>query len=176
MRCFFLSRIPYTSMIVWKIHNKRIYFCFVRNYWVSFKFLKSPIFFKQNVPCDKKVELVNRLSETGLTRIEVTSFVSPKWIPQLADAKMVMAEIKRNPLVRYSVLTPNLKGFKDAVCLILKSTAKLNQLKFVISHFSWAFELQYKSQPYFFIQSSLILKLRKLQYLVPPPKRLAKRT
>lgn len=61
---------------------------------------------------------MNKLSETGLKRIEVTSYVSPKWVPQLADAKQVMKHIKRNPTIRYSTLTPNLKGFKDAVGLI----------------------------------------------------------
>ena len=63
-----------------------------------------------------KVAFVNRLSQTGLRRIEVTSFVSPKWVPQLADSKAVMSSIQRNTLVRYSTLTPNLKGLRDAVC------------------------------------------------------------
>lgn len=70
---------------------------------------------KQQVPTDKKIEFVDRLTSTGLKRIEVTSFVSPKWVPQLADAKLVMQQIKRNPTVRYSTLTPNLKGYRDAV-------------------------------------------------------------
>ena len=64
----------------------------------------------------KKVEFVDRLSLTGLRRIEVTSFVSPKWVPQLADSKAVMSGIQRHPLVRYSTLTPNLKGLRNAVC------------------------------------------------------------
>lgn len=55
------------------------------------------------------------MSKTGLTRIEATSFVSPKWVPQLSDAKRVMEQIDRNPLVRYSTLTPNLKGLQDAI-------------------------------------------------------------
>ena len=71
---------------------------------------------KQFVNTEKKVQFVNKLSETGLKRIEVTSFVSPKWVPQLADAKQVMKQINRDPSIRYSVLTPNIKGFKDAVC------------------------------------------------------------
>ena len=62
-----------------------------------------------------KVDFVNKLSEAGLKRIEVTSFVSPKWVPQLSDAKEVMRQIKRDPSIRYSVLTPNIKGFKEAV-------------------------------------------------------------
>lgn len=70
---------------------------------------------KQQVPTEKKIEFVDRLSSTGLKRIEVTSFVSPKWVPQLADAKLVMQRIKRSPAVRYSTLTPNIKGYKDAV-------------------------------------------------------------
>jgi hypothetical protein len=56
-----------------------------------------------------KVELINRLSDAGLKQIEATSFVSPKWVPQLADAADVMANINRKPGVSYSVLTPNMK-------------------------------------------------------------------
>jgi hydroxymethylglutaryl-CoA lyase len=55
------------------------------------------------------------LSETGLTRIEATSFVSPKWVPQMGDASIVMKSIKRVKGVVYSVLTPNIKGLQDAV-------------------------------------------------------------
>lgn len=55
------------------------------------------------------------LSESGLTRIEATSFVSAKWVPQMSDAKLVMNGIKRAPGVVYSVLTPNIKGLQDAV-------------------------------------------------------------
>lgn len=70
---------------------------------------------KIQVDTQKKIEFVDRLSETGLKRIEVTSFVSPKWVPQLADSMTVMNAIKRNPHVRYSTLTPNLKGFQNAL-------------------------------------------------------------
>ena len=70
---------------------------------------------KQPVPAAVKVELVHRLQAAGLTDIEVTSFVSPKWVPQMADAASVMAGIQRLPGVRYSVLTPNLQGFQAAV-------------------------------------------------------------
>lgn len=70
---------------------------------------------KQYIPTEKKIEFVNKLSQTGLKRIEVTSFVSPKWVPQLADAKLVMQGIKRDPSIRYSTLTPNLIGYKQAV-------------------------------------------------------------
>lgn len=70
---------------------------------------------KQPVPAAVKVELVQRLQEAGLKEIEVTSFVSPKWVPQMADNAEVMAGIERRADVRYSVLTPNLKGFEAAV-------------------------------------------------------------
>ena len=70
---------------------------------------------KQMVPAAVKIELVHRLQEAGLTEIEVTSFVSPKWVPQMADNVEVMAGIQRKEGVRYSVLTPNLKGFEAAV-------------------------------------------------------------
>lgn len=70
---------------------------------------------KQPVPAAIKIELVHRLQAAGLTEIEVTSFVSPKWVPQMADNAEVMAGIARKPGVRYSVLTPNLKGFEAAI-------------------------------------------------------------
>ena len=70
---------------------------------------------KQPVPAAVKVELVHRLQAAGLTEIEVTSFVSPKWVPQMADNAEVMAAIARRPGVRYSVLTPNLKGLEAAL-------------------------------------------------------------
>src|SRR5690606_10716304 len=61
-----------------------------------------------------KIELIDRLSATGLQSIEATSFVSPKWVPQLADAAEVMAGIERKPGVRYPVLVPNLQGYERA--------------------------------------------------------------
>ena len=67
------------------------------------------------VPAEIKIGLVHRLQDAGLTEIEVTSFVSPKWVPQMSDAAEVMAGIQRKPGVRYSVLTPNMKGFEAAV-------------------------------------------------------------
>ena len=70
---------------------------------------------KQPVPAAVKVELVHRLQAAGLKEIEVTSFVSPKWVPQMADNAEVMAGIHREPDVRYSVLTPNLQGFEAAL-------------------------------------------------------------
>ena len=70
---------------------------------------------KQPVPAAVKIELVHRLQAAGLKDIEVTSFVSPKWVPQMADNAEVMAGISRQPDVRYSVLTPNLQGFEAAL-------------------------------------------------------------
>ena len=70
---------------------------------------------KETVPAAIKVALVHRLQEAGLKEIEVTSFVSPKWVPQMADNAEVMAGIERKKGVRYSVLTPNLKGFEAAL-------------------------------------------------------------
>jgi hydroxymethylglutaryl-CoA lyase len=62
-----------------------------------------------------KVELVQRLQAAGVTEIEVTSFVSPKWVPQMADGAAVMAAIERRAGVRYSVLVPNMKGLEAAL-------------------------------------------------------------
>ena len=70
---------------------------------------------KQPVPAAVKIELVHRLQDAGLSEIEVTSFVSPKWVPQMADNAEVMAGIVRKSGVRYSVLTPNMQGFDAAV-------------------------------------------------------------
>ena len=67
------------------------------------------------VPTDAKVEFINRLSRTGLARIEVTSFTSPKAIPMLADADEVMRRIDRVPGVEYTVLVPNVRGVERAL-------------------------------------------------------------
>jgi hydroxymethylglutaryl-CoA lyase len=69
---------------------------------------------KTTVPTAAKIELIDRLSATGLQTIEATSFVSPKWIPQLADAAEVYAGIARRPGVRYPVLVPNEQGYERA--------------------------------------------------------------
>jgi hydroxymethylglutaryl-CoA lyase len=66
------------------------------------------------VPTGVKVTLIDMLTDAGLPAIEATSFVSPKWVPQMADAADVMARIRRKPGVRYPVLTPNMKGFEAA--------------------------------------------------------------
>ena len=70
---------------------------------------------KQPVSASVKIELVQRLQNAGLKEIEVTSYVSPKWVPQMADNAEVMAGITRDSGVLYSVLTPNMKGFEAAV-------------------------------------------------------------
>ena len=69
----------------------------------------------QPVTTAQKIELILRLQDAGLREIEAASFVSPKWVPQMADSAAVMAGIERRPGVRYSVLTPNLKGFEVAL-------------------------------------------------------------
>ena len=70
---------------------------------------------KGDVPADVKIELVNRLTEAGFPNIEAASFVSPKWVPQMATSKEVMAGITRKPGVIYSALTPNMQGFEAAL-------------------------------------------------------------
>lgn len=69
---------------------------------------------KRLIPAADKIALVDLLSSAGFRRIEVTSFVSPKWVPQMGDAAQVMAGIARAPGVRYAVLTPNMKGYEGA--------------------------------------------------------------
>jgi hydroxymethylglutaryl-CoA lyase len=69
----------------------------------------------QPVPTAIKVELINRLADAGLPVIEATAFVSPKWVPQMADNADVMAAITRKPGVSYPVLVPNLKGLEGAI-------------------------------------------------------------
>jgi hydroxymethylglutaryl-CoA lyase len=70
---------------------------------------------KQPVPAAVKIELVDRLADCGLTAIEATAFVSPKWVPQMADAAEVMAGIRRHAGVNYPVLVPNEKGLESAI-------------------------------------------------------------
>jgi hydroxymethylglutaryl-CoA lyase len=72
---------------------------------------------KTMVPAAVKIELVERLAEAGFKNVESTSFVSPKWVPQMGDATEVMASIKRKPGVIYSVLVPNMKGFEGALAV-----------------------------------------------------------
>ena len=67
------------------------------------------------IATEKKVALVNMLSGAGFSRIEVASFVSPKWVPQMADSRHVLAQIERPPHVSFAALTPNLRGYEAAI-------------------------------------------------------------
>jgi hydroxymethylglutaryl-CoA lyase len=69
---------------------------------------------KGEVPTAIKLELIERLADAGIRSVEATAFVSPKWIPQMADHTEVLERIRRKPGVSYPVLTPNLKGFESA--------------------------------------------------------------
>jgi hydroxymethylglutaryl-CoA lyase len=69
----------------------------------------------KTISVDDKVTLINSLSNAGLTRIEVGSFVSPKWVPQMANTADVFAAITRADHARYSALTPNLRGLEGAL-------------------------------------------------------------
>ncbi|KAK2630814.1 hypothetical protein QOZ80_UnG0725140 [Eleusine coracana subsp. coracana] len=78
---------------------------------------------KNNVPTSVKIQLIHKLVAAGLSVVEATSFVSPKWVPQLADAKDVLSGIPQAPNVRFPVLTPNLRGFQSAVAAGAKEIA-----------------------------------------------------
>lgn len=78
---------------------------------------------KITIPTQVKIDLINRLSKTGLSTIEVTSFVSPKRIPQLADAAEVFSGILKVPNVHYPVLIPNLHGLENALTVNVKEIA-----------------------------------------------------
>ncbi|MFL6655382.1 MAG: hydroxymethylglutaryl-CoA lyase, partial [Sulfurifustis sp.] len=69
---------------------------------------------REPVPTAVKLELIERLGNAGLRTIEATAFVSPKWVPQMADNAQVMASLRRKPGVAYPVLVPNLKGYEAA--------------------------------------------------------------
>jgi len=69
------------------------------------------------IPTSVKVDFINALSDSGLQEIEVSSFVSPKWVPQLSDAVEVFVKIKRVPGVTYSALVPNMHGFERAMAV-----------------------------------------------------------
>ena len=70
---------------------------------------------KETIAAEVKIELVNRLSRAGFANVEAASFVSPKWVPQMATSTEVMAAIERKPGTLYSALTPNMKGFEAAL-------------------------------------------------------------
>ncbi len=78
---------------------------------------------KQLIATADKIELINRLSATGLRSIEATSFVSPKWVPQLADAADVFTGIQRRPGVSYPVLVPNEQGYERALAVGVEEVA-----------------------------------------------------
>ena len=69
----------------------------------------------RDIPVAEKIALVNKLSEAGFSRIEIASFVSPKWVPQMAGSAEVLEGITRKDGVRYAALTPNMRGYTDAV-------------------------------------------------------------
>ena len=68
-----------------------------------------------SVPAEVKIALIDRLSDAGFQVVEAGSFVSPKWVPQMADTAEVMAQIRRKPCVAYPVLVPNMKGLEAAI-------------------------------------------------------------
>lgn len=70
---------------------------------------------KRHIPTADKIALVDCLSRAGFRRIEIASFVSPKWVPQMADSAEVLAGIRRAPGVRYAALAPNMKGYEGAL-------------------------------------------------------------
>src|SRR3954454_4942900 len=80
---------------------------------------------KTIVPLAVKVELIDRLSDTGLPMIEGGAFVSPKWVPQMADTAEALASIRRRPGVGYPVLVPNIKAFEQAVASGVEEIATL---------------------------------------------------
>ncbi|MFO1321109.1 MAG: hydroxymethylglutaryl-CoA lyase [Burkholderiales bacterium] len=86
------------------------------------------------VSTDIKVELIERLADAGLPVVEATSFVSPKWVPQMADAADVMARIRRKPGVRYPVLVPNLKGLEAALAAAADEIAVFAAASEAFSH------------------------------------------
>ncbi|SMX34073.1 hydroxymethylglutaryl-CoA lyase [Actibacterium lipolyticum] len=69
---------------------------------------------KRMIPAAEKIKLIDTLSQAGFRRIEVASFVSPKWVPQMADSGEVLAGITRAPGISYAALTPNMKGYERA--------------------------------------------------------------
>ncbi|KAG0029933.1 hypothetical protein BGZ81_003275 [Podila clonocystis] len=78
---------------------------------------------KSVIPAETKIEFINRLSDTGLSVVEATSFVSPKWVPQMGDAKKVITGITKKEHVNYPCLTPNIKGLDSAIEAGVKEVA-----------------------------------------------------
>ena len=86
------------------------------------------------VPTPVKIELIDRLADCGLPVVEATSFVSPKWVPQLADAAEVMSGIRRKPGVAYPVLVPNMKGLDAALAAGVHEIAVFGAATETFSH------------------------------------------
>ena len=86
------------------------------------------------VPAAVKIELIHRLADAGLRAIEATAFVSPKWVPQMADNAAVMAGIRKKPGVAYPVLVPNLKGFEAALAAGAEEIAVFGAASEAFSH------------------------------------------
>ncbi|KAG9068898.1 hypothetical protein KI688_011189 [Linnemannia hyalina] len=78
---------------------------------------------KQVIPAETKIEFINRLSDTGLSVVEATSFVSPKWVPQMGDATKVITSIKKKDNINYPCLTPNIQGLDAAIKAGVKEVA-----------------------------------------------------
>ena len=78
---------------------------------------------KTDIGTAAKIELIDRLSRTGLRSIEATAFVSPKWVPQMADAAQVLAGIQRDPAISYPVLVPNEQGYERAHAAVAREVA-----------------------------------------------------
>ena len=78
---------------------------------------------KQAIDTATKVALIARLGASGLKTIEATAFVSPKWVPQMADSDVLFANLPQDPNIQFSLLTPNLKGFESALAVGCKEVA-----------------------------------------------------
>jgi len=78
---------------------------------------------KQNIDLETKLELIKRLESSGVKNIEITGFVSPKWVPQLADSEELCQTLDKSNTVNYSALTPNLKGMEKALACDIKEVA-----------------------------------------------------
>ena len=70
---------------------------------------------KKLIATEDKIKLVDAITACGFTKVEVTSFVSPKWVPQMSDASAVLEGIDRKKVIAYAALTPNIKGFDRAL-------------------------------------------------------------
>ncbi|WP_069384338.1 hydroxymethylglutaryl-CoA lyase [Halomonas caseinilytica] len=86
------------------------------------------------IATDTKLELIDRLADAGLRHIEAASFVSPKWVPQMADHREVMTGLKRRPGITYSALTPNLKGLEAALECGVEEVAVFGAASEAFSH------------------------------------------